>query len=381
MAEFDKNAFENKKRSMTTCTILIALIGIASIVLSLFVGNGWGLAKFFEPSIDEDQQYQDFLDEITPDEDDDFGTDPQNYYGTYYATKDYLINKFEITSAGIKVTLSDLYEEQSKTYSYRYASAEYAKKTFNTECPVIIMYDDNMSEQHGLYWISSSDGKTTLTNDEDLVYTTDAIDFLSLMNDPGDYLGTYFGESDYVIDKIEITSDKINATTSSVIAPAKKAEYKYTFLCAEYAYVKYGRECDVIVAYEKDISGEVRLFWIHEDSGKYTFEGNNGVTYREGEITFKDLVNDPENYYGKYKFDNNNALILEEDGSALFTLNGESTVYSYLYADNGWLSKYYGKDYASAIVLHNGNENEVHIFAFCEDGSLLYGDTYTSVKE
>lgn len=381
MAEFDKNAFEKKIRSISTCSVLIALIGIASIVLSLFIGNGWGLSKLFAPSVDEDQQYQEYLDSITPDEDDDFGTDPQNYYGTYYAAENYLIHKFDITSAKITVTFSDLYEEQSKTYSYRYASAEYAKKTFDIESPVIIMYDENMSEQFGLYWIDSLGGKITLTSDNGLEYTTEPIDFLSLMNDPEDYLGTYFGESDYVIDKIEITSEKINATTSSVIAPVKEESYNYTFLCAEYAYVKYGRECDVIVAYEKDIAGEVRLFWLNEDSGKYTIEGNNDVTYREDEITFKDLVNDPDDYFGIYKFDDNNALIIDEDGSALFTLNGETTEYSYLYADYGWLNKYYGKDYASAIVLHNGNENEVHIFAFCEDGSLLYGDTYTFTKE
>ena len=375
---FDKKAFEKSMRLWTISYICIAVIGIASVILSFFVGNGWGLFGI----TNEDREYQEFLDKITPDEDDDFGEDPKNYYGTYYGEKDFFIYKLDISEENIVFTVSDPYELKSETMLYQYGSAEYSNETFGKENATLIVYDGYLSNlQSVLYLTTDSQGKISIGSESGVLFTDSKIEFEELMNSPDDYFGTYYGSKNYAIEKIEIGKSDITFTTSSVIVKEKQVKYKYMFLCADYAEQKYQKKNDLIVVYEENITDAVRLLWLDKDeNGKYILSGNNEVEYGTKEITFNKLVNDPQNYYGTYVYSANNKVTVNSDGTAAFTLEGKTTSYKYFYADNAWLSAFVQKNYKGAIVLHNNDENALQIFEIDTNGNLVYGDAYTFVK-
>ena len=276
---FDKNAFKKSQKALKTTAILMILIGVVSIICSIFVGNGLFGDLFSE--VDEDQRHQDFLDEMNSENSNGEGNEEQNG-----ATRE----------------------------------------------------------------------------------------------DPKNYYGTYYSAKDYVIDKIEISETKAKITTVSVIVAEKTDTYKYTFVSAGEASAKYGRDSDVLVIYKDSVDTPERLLWF-SDNPNVSFWGNDDRRYVKDPLTMKALMGDPADYYGNYVFDAGNSLVVNADGTATFTLNGVQTRYKYFYANNDWLTNHLQKNYKEAIVLHNNNENELHVFAIAADGNLIYGNTYTFVKQ
>lgn len=198
--------------------------------------------------------------------------------------------------------------------------------------------------------------------------------------DPKDYYGTYYSAKDYIIDKIEISETEVKITTVGVIVAEKSDTYKYTFVSAGEARAKYGRDIDVLVIYKDSVDTPVRLLWFSDHSST-SFWGNDDSRYVKDELTMGALMGDPADYYGSYVFDASNSLVINLDGTATFTLNGVTTSYKYCYVNNDWLVNYLQKDYMKAIILHNNNENELHVFEITTGGNLVYGDSYTFVKQ
>ena len=383
---FDKNKFAKAQKELNLCCICIALIGVISIVCSFFAGNGFfhALNNIVKPfGEDQEQQWLDYVDQKTPDEDDSFGEDPQNYYGSYYAEKDLVVYQVDIRGTNATITLTDLNQQLRDSFSCQYADAAYAKATFGKECAVIILYSGSLSNINNLFWLSGSaeTGYELVDENQGIHFTTTPLSLDSLMNEPKNYYGTYYASKDYVVDKVEISASKIVVTTSTAMADAIKAEFNYVYYPAKYASMKYQKECDVLVAYKDSPDSAERLFWIEETNGNIGLLGNNNLSYGKDEITFESLVGDPKNYYGNYAFNPNNTLELANTSKAVFAINGVSGSYNYFYADRAWLNLYTTVDYEAALVLYNAENNQMHIFRVLENGNLVYGDQYTFVKQ
>ena len=183
--EFDKNKFKKSQMKLLIACFTIGLIGIVSIICSFLVGNG---IKFETAEDKVEREYQEFLDAITPDEDDDFGEDPKDYYGDYYFEKDFVIQKLSVTKDGVEVTISNIFESKTESFSYKYASKEYAKETFQKSSPVLILYEDDISEYKTMWLNKSKSGKYTITDNEGIKYTTKEKSLDKLWEDPKDYM-------------------------------------------------------------------------------------------------------------------------------------------------------------------------------------------------
>lgn len=380
---FDKSKFAKAQKEKKLCCISIALIGVISIVCSFFVGDGFfkALNNIVKPyGEDQEQQWLDYVDQKTPDEDDNFGEDPQDYYGSYYAEKDFVIYQIDIHKSNAIITISDSTQQIQESFSYQYADATYAKETFDKECAVIILYSESLSNINNLFWLSqdAATGYTLVDKNQGIQFTKRPITFENLMNDPKNYYGTYYAAKDYVVDKVEISDSKIVITTSTAMAEERIEEFQYVYYCAEYSLINYQKECGILVAYKDSPAEADRLFWIEPN---LDLTGNNGLTYGKDKISFESLVGDPKNYYGNYLFNANNTLTLNENSNAIFIMNGVSASYHYFYADQSWLNLYTTVNYEAAIVLYNTESAQMQIFQVLKNGNLIYSDQYVFTKQ
>lgn len=382
---FDKNKFAKSQQERKLSYICIALIGVVSIICSFFVGNGFfhALNDLVKPyDEDAEKQWQEYVDSKTPDEDDDFGVDPKDYYGSYYAEKDFVIYQIDITQSNVVIAASDSSDRVQEVLFYQYADAKYAKDTFDKECAVIIVYSGSLSNIKTLLWLSGNaeNGYTFVDENEKNTFTKTPVTFDQLMNDPKDYYGVYYTSKDYVVSKVDISATKITITTGSVMVDDKVEEYQYKYYCAEYALIKYQKACDVIVAHNEG-SDTMRLFWIEKENNTIGLVDEKDLSYGKKEITFEELVDDPQNYYGLYAFNANNTLTLENNSKAVFVMNGVSNTYDYFYANQEWLSLYTTADYEAAFVLFDGEAGAMQIFEIDQNGNLIYADEYTFEKQ
>ena len=369
---FDKKAFEKKQKKLDWACILIAAIGIASVILAVVVGSGIGLSF----TADSEEQKPEIH------ENDDFGEDPKDYYGSYYGVKDYVIYRVDITDDEATFVTSDAFGENVETYAYQYVDAEYAKEKLNKACPAIIFYTDTIDTADMFLWVNSDETGIYLYSDA-LTFYTDVISFDSLMNDPKDYYGTYYAEikGTYNIEKLTISETGVETITNNGIVEGEAKNYKYTFLCAEYTYIKYGKNYDALVIYDKDISHAVKVLYLSGSSDKYFLLTSDGYEYTTNELTVGMLTNDPMNYYGDYVYSTGNSLTLNADYTAPLTLNGESEELKYFYANEEWTSLYLTQKCDNSIILHNNSEDYIQIFTFTEDGNLIFGDLYVFEKQ
>ena len=273
---FDKQAFEKKIGTYTRCCVLIALIGVLSIVCSLFVGEGWGFTidditgKSFEE--EQDRIYEDWLEQVTPDTDDDFGEDPKNYYGSYFSfsADEYTINRADITATGFVFTIYDMFGSESITLEYQYGDAAYANDTFSEDTPVIIVHNGDFSEINGYYrLIVDAAGEYTLEGNDGIVFTKNEVTFDTLMGAPTDYYGTYeFSEGN------SLTVNK-NGTASFVL-DGEATSFQCFYANADYLYTRTGKDYDAAIILHNGDPASIYIFAICEDGNlilgdAYTF--------------------------------------------------------------------------------------------------------------
>ena len=65
---FDKNEFQKAQRELSLASKVIAAIGVVSIVCSLFVGGGLFSFGGRSSKVDEDEQYEQFMEEYMSDD-------------------------------------------------------------------------------------------------------------------------------------------------------------------------------------------------------------------------------------------------------------------------------------------------------------------------
>ena len=353
--------------------VTIGLIGLVSVICAFSAGNG---IKFMSKAEKEEQAYLELLDKRTPDEDDDFGVDPQNYYGDYYTEKDFVIKKISISDKGAEVTMFDLFASKSGSFSYQYGSASYALDTFEKECPVLIMYQDSMS-QYQTFWITKgSDGKFTLIDSENVVYTTAPITVEGLLNDPKDYKGTYYATENYLIETIEIGEDGLVHSAGNPMTDSESATYKYKFINAEYSMILYNKACDALLLYEDTLENATRVMWLTKDTdGNYVLSDDREKEYTTEEILWKDLINDPKDYFGTYYGEQNyeiQTLSVTKSGITQIVKNPlkkdttESLKYSYIPA--GYAKLLYKKE-KPALILYKNDLSDISCVLWLTKGS------------
>jgi len=313
--------------------------------------------------------------------------DPKNYYGNYYGTRDLGVESFAIDQDQVAVRFERTGQiADEKVFSYRYVSAGFAKKYLERENAAILLYTENLKTIDRILWVNTNaDGSYFFTDAEETTFGTTPITTEELLQDPKDYDGIYYSSSKYIISKFVLDNGTLTETIEQATKDTVTNIYKYQYLNQELAtfyFPSYEIDGSVLVLTKAGETEVARVLFLEKQvDGSYTFEDQNGNAYSTEAITFAGLVSDPKDYYGTYTFNAQNKLILQNDQSAEFTLDGVATTYSYFYADQGWLTLYTSKgSYTSAIVLYKDDLDGLYLFRIDSDGNMVYGDMYTFVK-
>ena len=479
---FDKKAFDKSQNKLLLTCLTVGLIGVITIICAFVVGKG---IKFNSPN----PNYGVGISSIA--DDDDFGKDPRDYYGDYYAVKDFAIIKLSISDSGITETVSDIFKSETKQYFAQYASEEYCYEKFGTKASMLILYQNSVSIYSGIVQIDKVNGNfvlidgnitytqtpitleslhndpkyyygtyyngdtaviTTvdinkdsakitetdpLTNQSDsityqykficgeysniltqkaynalvlytkdinegqyvlwmqkdgsgaytlfdtdnLQYTTDVITADSTSSDPKDYYGVYYGEGqNFEILKLNITSNKLQITLQNPMKNDITEEFLYSYISAEYALRFYDKNSPALVAYKQTVDEPSYIFYLSKHTnGKYSISSTQGVDYTINSITFADLMDDPKDYYGVYKLNDDNTLELFENGIATLVFNGETKNYYFFYANENWLDLQ-NINYSPAIVLSDKSSSSFYAFKIDNSGNLILSNQYTFYK-
>lgn len=310
---FDKNAFKKKQDKISLIFLLIGAVGIVSVILSFFIGNGIG---YLSPSERAEREHQQLLEEMEKSEiheNDSFGVDTKNYYNTYYAAYDNEAFALEITEQGVKLSASTPFSYNESSFSYRFADAKYAKQKLGEQgIPTLILYKDSVTEPNALVRLNA-DGNVTLEgNDLNQVFTTTKITFEDVMNSPKDFYGKYYAEKDFVIEELEITENRIKSVMKSENGIEETVEYNYVYVNEEYAMSNFSGVTEhALIAFVENHTNELRIFELYKTNGGYELKSNSSQTYTTEEITIDGLLNDPKDYYGSYYFENSGIVISE----------------------------------------------------------------------
>ena len=312
--------------------------------------------------------------------------DPADYLGTYYGTRDLGVESFAIGEDKVTVRFERIGQTAAEqVHSYCYVPAKFAKKYLDRENDAILLYTENLKTIDRILWLQKTQDGYSLKDDLDNTFTTEVISTEALLDDPKDYDGIYYSSSEYIISKFVLDNGTLTETIEQATKDTVTNTYEYQYLNQELAafyFPSYEIDGSVLVLTKAGETEAARaLFLDKQADGSYAFEDQNGNAYSTEEITFTGLVSDPKDYYGTYTFNAQNKLILQNDQSAEFTLDGVATTYSYFYADQGWLTLYTSKgSYTSAIVLYKDDMDGLYLFRIDEDGNMVYGDMYTFVK-
>ena len=215
---------------------------------------------------------------------------------------------------------------------------------------------------------------------------------ISKGEDPMDYYGTYYTSNDYTYTSFEFNEDECIYTVTNGVTEQKKY-YEYEYVSAEYAQTRYADEefvdCDAIFVYEDEDQERAIVLWVEKISlpmfGTH-YEFTIGTTGQKEKLTsspynIAEDMNDPKDYYGMFRFDSNNYVSFDENGTALVTLNDRETEYSYIFVNNGWMEKHlkggYTCDYALAV--YKKGSNKFMIFEYYEDYVKYSGEKFYKV--
>ena len=381
--EFDKTAFQKSQKKFLLACITIGVIGLISVICSFFVGGGFSFKTAEEEAEERYQAYLQYNEEQQSDDSNseiDFGEDPKDYYGDYYYQNNFTLHKISIDQTGVTITSFDLFESSSTQFTSQYCSAEYSEVSFGRKSPALLL--SSYSTYKTMWLTKDATGAYSLTDKESgAEYQKTPITVEELLNDPKDYYGTYYGTIDYTVLALTITTENISVTSKEPLANETTDTYQYAYIPAEYANLRYQKQQAAILVYTTKVQSPALILWVTINTdGTYSFETSQNITYTTQEITFSDLVNDPQNYYGTYRWNDANILTLNANGRAVFMLNGVETEYDFIYVDQAWLQAQ-NISYYPAIVLFEKGNNQMTLFKIDDNGNMVFGNQYTFQKQ
>ena len=231
----------------------------------------------------------------------------------------------------------------------------------------------------------------------DWVYGTTDYDFYELESlDSKEYLGTYYGfdshdQKLYTVnlthDKTAEHQDKCTITISNgmignetvitedfkVLSPRRAQLIHSNFIYSDH---------HAIITYNESTQ-ESRFFWIDAEGG-LCYED---VTYLSKEqVSLAEEMNDPEDYYGTYRYSDTNYVTFNQDGTAKLIHNGNEKNFSYLYVSADWCKANTQKlrNYR-CIILYTPGETSFEYFYYINNETLYYAgnssNKFTLVKE
>ena len=379
--QFDKKAFEKKQKKILLACLTVGLIGIISVICAFSVGAGIKFGTSFQDQVDKNKEiWDEYMDSITPDEDDDFGTDPCNYYGDYYYLNNFVITKLSVTKNGLTSTVFDVLKSENEQYSVKYASAEYCLTTFDKEAPALIVYQGSM-QKYKLMWISEVDGKFVLTG-EDKTYTQTPITLESLHNDPKDYYAKYYARDNTIISTIDINANTVTITNLDPITNESDVlTYQYTFICGEYSNIITEKEKAALLLHNGDISQGYYPIWIEKnESGLYTVSDRSKVQYTTEVISPDSYFNDPKDYYGDYYGNDeaytvfklsitNNKLVITSQNPMT---NDTTEEFLYTYFSSEYMSRLFNEHSHALVAYKEKFEEPTHIFYLSKNENGVY---------
>ena len=205
-----------------------------------------------------------------------------------------------------------------------------------------------------------------------------------------DFYGTYYGVNEqYTEIQLHISDRAITMTEKPLVRGGSSRTYdsqEYIFYTADYV-KENGKEPGF------EIYGVLLLktgynnmaYWLYitditDGNAKFKLGYDNGsfVELTTTEKTVKDMINDPEDYYGKYRYSEGNSVNVKESGSTLWLNGEEKYVYACVYANKEML-RYFGVNVGEEGILVFVDETNFYWFIF--DGKdLLLNNTNKFVK-
>ena len=283
----------------------------------------------------------------------DKGTDPADYYGTYYSFNDNEIVSVTFSANGCLYSRSNGLKgnKTDNSYEYEYVSSEFAQFIIENSkyegCPAIFVYADSNKEFATVFWVTSSNPYEFVVNDGESHFTSSEINFAELMGDPKDYYCTYtFNANSYVT--------FYDDGTAVFVKNGESINYFYSFV----------NEGWLKKHTTKSITKGLMLY---KDASDYyeIFEYVDNKTLKYGETIFRDIDKgtDPADYYGTYYAFNNNQLMtitFGADNCICSTSNGMKGNQT----DNSYDYEYFSAEYAKAIVKNSKYEGCPAIFVY-----------------
>jgi hypothetical protein len=163
------------------------------------------------------------------------GSDPKDYFGTYYFNGYTQIYEFTLESnqeAKINWT-NGMREELLSTFGYEYVSSRYAYSIFNNdyyrEYDAILVYSNEEKNQARVLWVlDNTPFNYSFLYDPagDIVGTKSELTFSEIQNDPRDYYGTFRSGLRYIT---------LNENGSAVFFFSfQETNYKFIFVNEDY---------------------------------------------------------------------------------------------------------------------------------------------------
>lgn len=194
---FNKNEFKAKVGWLGVIGLAIGLVGVLSILLSLFLP----MSK---------------------------GKDPADYYAAYYTCDDYLYCSFEFEKGVCHYSESDGTHVNKADYKYDFVSAEYAQSVVPDakykDRNAILVYQDNNKKSAITLWVVNAE-KNNYTFEIDAngaILTTKYVSMSDYCGDTKNYYGRYESGANY----LELNVDK----TAKFYYGGKTQNLKYLFV-------------------------------------------------------------------------------------------------------------------------------------------------------
>ena len=196
--------------------------------------------------------------------------------------------------------------------------------------------------------------------------------------DASDYYGTYYGFNDYTLYKFVVSEDGCTLSLDNGIKTSySETTYdNYKLLSANVAQSIIANEDyegkDAIIAKTND--ERAVTFWL---DGSSFYLNDNDTKISKKRIYLEEKVNDPRDYYTTYTYSSNTYVTFNQDGTAIFSSNGEVEEYMFRYVNRDWLKVFSEKiAFDKALLLYQEDSDTTQVFEYIDKYTLRYSSKF-----
>lgn len=301
--------------------------------------------------------------------------DPKNYFGNYIHSNYYLTLNEDGTA------IADI-GNGTQNFKFAYCPSEVTCEVVDSGRAIeaIILYSESSDS---IYVFEIKDTSTLILNEWEFV-DEEAAGAMGLV-DPKDYFGKYYYHNGSRIVCIDIQDTTCTVIHDNLITSDETINCTYRFIPAKYVSEELSEiaypDCAAIFVYTDSVTKDGFTLWVTAKSdGNYTFTTSDGHIATTTPLTFADVTNDPQNYYGTFSYANL-YVTLKEDGTAVADLGEGAVNYSFVYVDAALANKIFSNgSYGNSILLYIENTNSLYVFNVKNTNTLVLNDTYEFTK-